>query len=78
MGILEGILGALGTVLYPLFSVIFVAIDVLQGIFGAFAGVDSIEYNGETITSGNTGAETDTGIVYYLLKYYIICYNYIV
>ena len=67
MGILEGILGALGTVLYPLFSVIFLAIDVLQGIFGAFAGVDSIEYNGETITSGNTGAETDTGIVYYLL-----------
>lgn len=67
MGILEGILGALGTVLYPLFGVIFVAIDVLQGIFGAFAGVDSIEYNGETITSGNTGAETDTGIVYYLL-----------
>lgn len=67
MGILEGILGALGTVLYPLFSVIFVAIDVLQGVFGAFAGVDSIEYNGETITSDNTGAETDTGIVYYLL-----------
>ncbi len=67
MGILEGILGALGTVLYPLFSVIFLAIDVLQGIFGAFAGINNIDFNGETITSGNTGAETDTGIVYYLL-----------
>lgn len=65
--ILEGITGFFGLILYPLFSVIFTIIDILQSIFGAFAGIDDIVYNGQTIGSGNAGLETDTGIVYFLL-----------
>ena len=64
---IELLTGFLGTVLYPLFYVIFLIIDILQSIFGAFAGIDDIVYNGQTITGGNTGLETDTGIVYFLL-----------
>ena len=64
---IEAITSFLGTILYPLFNVIFSIIDILQGIFGAFAGIDDIVYNGQTITGGNTGLETDTGIVYFLL-----------
>lgn len=64
---IEWVTSLIGTILYPLFSVVFLVIDVLQDIFGAFAGIDVIYYNGQAITSGNTGAETDTGIVYFLL-----------
>ena len=64
---LDAVQGFLGQIIYPLFSVIFTIIDVLQSIFGAFAGIDAIKYNGEIITSGNTGEGNDTGIVYYLL-----------
>lgn len=68
-------LGLIGTLLYPLFSVIFVFIDGIQGIFFALAGVDTIYFgsannwgHGQEITAGNTGAETDTGIIYYLFQ----------
>ncbi len=64
---IDGILGVLGSLIYPLFSVVFSLMDLLQIIFGAFAGVNTITYDGTPITSGNTGLETDTGIVYYLL-----------
>lgn len=64
---IDGILGVLGSLIYPLFSVVFSLMDLLQVIFGAFAGVNTINYDGTPITSGNTGLETDTGIVYYLL-----------
>ena len=67
MGAIEWVTSLIGTILYPLFSVVFLVIDVLQDIFGAFAGIDNIVYDGQLITSGNTGAETDTGIVYFLL-----------
>ncbi len=64
---IDGILGVLGSLIYPLFSVVFSLMDLFQVIFGAFAGVNTITYDGTPITSGNTGLETDTGIVYYLL-----------
>lgn len=64
---IDGILGVLGSLIYPLFSVVFSLMDLLQVIFGAFAGVNTINYDGTPITSENTGLETETGIVYYLL-----------
>lgn len=78
------IMNALGTFLYPLFSIVFTLIDILQYIFQAFAGTGSLIFNtrdwigagdrtGDLITNGiedkpSTGAENDTGIVYYLLN----------
>lgn len=69
---IEAITSFLGTILYPLFNVIFSIIDILQGIFGAFAGIDIVYYNGQAISGGNSGVETDTGIVYYLLTSEIV------
>lgn len=71
MGITDMILGLIGMIIYPLFSIIFVAVDGLQTIFFAFAGIGDMKYgNGFTwtnITSGNSGVNNDTGIVYYLM-----------
>ncbi len=77
----DAILGVIGTILYPLFSIIFVLIDLIQNIFRAFAGVGTIWYNegGGTgvnanlkpIKSGegdNLLADDNGGIVYYLLR----------
>lgn len=68
----EAIANALGTFLYPLFSIIFVAIDGIQQIFYGFAGIGEIYINGVKIGSNNTGqiingSYSDSGIVYYLL-----------
>ncbi|MCQ2556206.1 MAG: hypothetical protein MJ149_02630, partial [Clostridia bacterium] len=72
---IELITGLLGQILYPLFSIIFVIIDLLQYIFQGFAGTGTIYYSTgnlgfapQTITADNTGKETETGIVYYLLN----------
>ena len=70
---IDALLGVVGGLIYPLFSIIFILVDVVQAIFRTFAGVGSAGY-GDTlwditnITSGNTGAENDTGLVYYLLN----------
>lgn len=69
------ITGLIGGLLYPLFSVIFWVIDLLQYIFYALAGIGDIQvrYNSfganknYNITANNTGKETDTGLIYYLL-----------
>ena len=65
---IEKILGVIGTILYPLFSIIFTLIDGIQGIFGAFAGIDNVKVGSTKITAGNTGDIKDTGIVYYLFQ----------
>lgn len=62
----EQIGGFLGQILYPLFSTIFVAINGIQRVFYAFAGVGDVA--GMNITSANTGNEKDTGIIFYLLN----------
>ena len=67
-GIIDTITGVIGSFLYPLFSVIFIVIDGVQAIFYAFAGIGNITLGSEQITSGNSGAENETGIVYYLLN----------
>lgn len=76
---LDNILSAIGTIFYPLFSVVFLLIQIVQAVFYSFAGIgDNITidtsnwyYNDDkkvTITSGNSGGETDTGILYYFMN----------
>ena len=74
------VMGIIGTLIYPLFSIIFVAIDGIQALFYAFAGIGEISFTeggttitGSTqITSGNSGVETDTGILYFLMNHSIV------
>ncbi len=65
----DGILETLGTIIYPLFTIIFVLINMMQELFATFAGtgvarIDSIG----NIGSNNTGEVNDTGLVFYLLN----------
>ncbi len=69
----DAILGIIGTLLYPLFSIIFLLIDGLVDIFRSFAGTGEIRFGnslgfGVNISAGNTGEQADTGILYYLLQ----------
>lgn len=77
----DAILGVIGTLLYPLFSIIFLLIDLVQNIFRSFAGVGTVYYaeNGgifnaglKPVTSGAKDkdilADDNGGIVYYLLR----------
>ena len=67
-GLVDGILGTIGTIIYPLFGVIYSVIDLVERIFRAFAGTETVYVSGDQVTSGNSGADADTGIVYYLLR----------
>ena len=67
-GLVDGILGIIGTIIYPLFGVIYSVIDLVERIFRAFAGTETVYVSGDQVTSDNTGADADTGIVYYLLR----------
>ena len=67
-GLVDGILGIIGTIIYPLFGVIYSVIDLVERIFQAFAGTETVYVSGDQVTSDNTGADADTGIVYYLLQ----------
>lgn len=63
------ILGLIGMLLYPLFSVIFVFLRGIQNLFYAFAGVGAMTFDGTTIGGTvNSGAETDSGIIYFLFQ----------
>ena len=79
----DWIIGIIGTLLYPLFSIIFLCIDGLQAIFYAFAGIGNVSVNTgkgwfasnalqQTITSGNSGEANDTGLVFYLLNHSLV------
>ena len=76
---IDWVFGLIGTIFYPLFSVIFLFIDGIQNIFYAFAGIGNMSFgadqnigNAQGVTNGNSGAETDTGIVYYLFNNQIV------
>ncbi len=71
-GLIGTITEFLGTLLYPLFSIIFAVIDAVQSIFYRFAGIENMSFNGTPITSGNSGMLEDTGIVYYLMQHEIV------
>lgn len=76
---LDFVLGIVGTLLYPLFSVVFLAIDGIQILFYAFAGIGNISF-GQTadfqanipITAENNGNIDDTGIVYFLMQHTLV------
>lgn len=67
-GLVDSILGIIGTIIYPLFGVIYSVIDLVERIFRAFAGTETVYVSGDQVTSDNSGADADTGIVYYLLR----------
>ncbi len=78
---IDAILGAVGLIIYPLFSIIFLVIEVIENVFKAFAGTGDVvigdklvgsDANRVEITSANTGKYNDTGIVYYLMQSEII------
>ncbi len=71
-GIVDTITSVIGGIIYPLFSILFVLIAAVQNVFRAFAGIGEISFGGTNIGSENTGLETDSGIVYYLLTYPLI------
>ena len=82
-GIIDTIFSVIGTLLYPLFSIIFVLIGGIQHVFSAFAGIDKMSYDGQIIGSGNSVSsnpdvkipafiEDDGGIVYFLMHHDIV------
>lgn len=71
---LDAVASFIGGLLYSMFSMIFVVIDIVQDVFSAFAGIGNINFAGTPI-SGNAGAgggETEQGIVYYLMQNEVI------
>ena len=71
-GLFDTIMSVIGTILYPLFAIIFVVIDGVQHIFYAFAGIDKMSFNGQIIGNGDSGLENDSGIVYFLMNHDIV------
>ncbi len=73
-GLLDTITSAVSAILYPAFGIIFLVIRLIQSVFYSFAGIGNVRFGsngfqaGQLITSENTGNETDTGLVYYLLN----------
>lgn len=70
---LDFITGLIGTILYPLFSIVFIIIDTLQAIFMGLAGIGTIRYGEsmfsyDVITGANDGGKTSTGLIYFLLQ----------
>lgn len=76
MGIVDAILGVIGSILYPMFSIVFVLIDGIQAIFQAFAGIGDVKLGGSagsggaatTISGSASGKEENGGLLYYLLQ----------
>ncbi|MBE7076360.1 MAG: hypothetical protein E7374_00510 [Clostridiales bacterium] len=78
---IDALLGVLGTLIYPLFSVIFLLMDGIEGLFKAFAGTGSVEYDhGSMFHSKKTVIDNDitqifgpdgdqhAGILYYFFN----------
>ena len=75
----DWIFGIIGTLLYPLFSIIFIFVDALQGLFKIFAGIGDVtitdggNFNGvgKPVTGSNPetmGNEDGTGLLFYFLN----------
>ena len=71
----DAVLGLIGTLLYPLFSIIFVVLSLMQNVFYSFAGIGNVYYGSSAngtgsmtpITGENDGGEASSGLLYYLL-----------
>lgn len=63
------ITGLIGMLLYPLFAIIFLIIDLLQGVFTGLAGIGDVHFGNQPITApdGGNGGKYSTGLIYYLL-----------
>ncbi len=77
----DAILGIIGSVLYPMFCIIFALINTMQYIFGAFAGIESVKFGRWVGAStpiqpsdpnGDALGENTSGIVYYLMNSHLI------
>lgn len=74
---LDIIMTIVGTLLYPLFSIIFILIDVLQWMFNSLAGIGSVlvpstaentwGYGGP-VTNVNNGEINGTGLIFFFLN----------
>ena len=72
----DAVLGLIGTLLYPLFSIIFVVLSLMQNVFYSFAGIGNVYYGSSAngtgsmtpITGENDGGETSSGLLYYIFK----------
>ena len=62
----------IGVLLYPMFSVIFVLINLIENIFYAFAGIGEVNVGGYSVfgihSTGETVGIDEGGLVYYLLQ----------
>ena len=74
-GIAQTVFSIVGTLLYPIFTVFFLAIDTVQNMFYGFAGLGgNIKVNGQTVTAtgpnaeGLHGGDMENGIIYYMLR----------
>lgn len=74
-GITQTIFSIIGSLLYPIFSVFFYVIDVIQNIFYSFAGLGMVTFGGRNFGIGGTtvdnsggGEDTQNGIIYYLFR----------
>lgn len=70
----DAIGGFIGGLIYPLFSIIFLFINILQNIFYVFAGVgvdgrqNTINFGNQPITNDNDGGTNSTGLIYHMLQ----------
>jgi len=67
------LLGPVGIILYQSFSILFIAVDTVQTVFTAFAGIGDIRFGGTTIkgdggSSPSGGEANEQGIIYYLMQ----------
>ncbi len=65
---INAILGVIGMIIYPLFSIFFVFVDLLQSLFYVFAGIGDVRFGNTPISGNNDGGENSTGLLYYLLN----------
>ena len=72
----EFITGLIGGLLYPLFSIIFVMVDMLQGLFMQLAGVATTRVDDElgsiTISAANNGESNGTGLIFYFMNHHLV------
>ncbi len=74
-GITQTIFSIIGSLLYPIFSIFFYVIDVIQKIFYSFAGLGTVTFGGRnwgiggtTVDNSGGGGDNQNGIIYYLFR----------
>lgn len=75
---ITAVVNLLSSIIYPIFGTLLVVVNLFELMFKGFAGTGDIFYSNNgglfgisgsrTITNDNTGAEGDTGILYFLMN----------